>query len=99
MHVVRGLTGVVATIEDGAEATSGNTRLAGDVLGREEKILEKMGVVGGYVQNVHNVFLGSNENVNRGLGTDVLKGIDVLVLVHLLAGQGTLNNLAEDAFL
>jgi hypothetical protein len=95
MDVEYCLTGAGAVIKDGPEGIT-NTLLAGDISGNTHHLADHLFVLFAYLARTTYMFLGDNQKVGRGLGTDVPEGIHVIILIELVGGDITINDFAKE---
>ena len=98
MQMVHGLAGVIAAVEDSAEAGTRDSELWSNMLGGHEEVLKDMGVFQLHIEHVFDVFLGNDENVYGGLRTNVFESHHAIVFENFFTRQGALNDFAENTF-
>lgn len=98
MEVGDGFTAVGAVIDDEAIATLIEAGLAGDALGGGEKVGKDLVVLGGNGTVTGVMFFGNEEDVGGGLGSEIAKGEDVIVLVKDVGLSFSVDDLFKDRF-
>ena len=93
MKVRDGFAGVGAIVDDKAEAGFAEAEFAGDFGGFEQKMAERFFILRLCGGNVGDWLLRDDEHVRGGLGRNVAKGDDEVVLVNDVRGD-----LARDDF-
>lgn len=97
MEVGDGFAGVGAVVDDEAEA-AGEVEFFGDDAGGDEEVAE-LGFVGGRgFADAGYQFFGDNEEVDGGLGLDVVDDDAAVVLVFDLRGDFAVDDFLEEGF-
>ena len=95
VHVVYRLAGFFAGVENDAVAVFVQAQLLSDLLDGEEHVPRDVGVVFRQSRDTGDVFFRNNQDVYRRDGRNVLEGEEIIVFVHLRAGDFSLDDLAE----
>ena len=90
-----GLAGIFLAVEDKAGTGLFKTQFLGDTLCLEKHLAHQFAVFGLHFHEAGNVLLGNDQEVDRGLGGDVVEGEHVVVFVDFLGGNFTLDNFTE----
>ncbi len=98
MEMINGLTSMIAAIEDGTEATSGDSELRGDMLRGLKEILKNVRIFQCDIEHIGNVFFRDDQDMNRRLRTNIAKSEDPLVLENLLRREGALGDFTKNTF-
>ena len=95
MEMVDALARVVPHVGDEPIAGGGHALALGDLPGAGEHMAEQSVVLRRQSLGALDVLLGDDEHVDRGLGRDVPKGVDQLVLIDFGGGDVPLGDLTE----
>jgi hypothetical protein len=98
MKVGDGFPAVGAVVDDQAVAGLVEFQLAGDLLGGGEKVAEDGVVFGGDGGVAGVVLFGDEKNVDGGLGSDVPKGEDVVILIDNVGRHFAVDDPFKDRF-
>lgn len=90
------LAAVGSGIGDEAEAGGGDVEFTRDFGGGDHQVAEQGGIGGGGLPHVGEVILGNDDDMDRGLGVDVVEGEAVVVLVDDLGGNLSPDDFAEN---
>lgn len=90
------LAGAGADVEHGAVSVF-NIALAGDLSGGQVTASDQFSVFFLCLFQSGKVLLGNDEHMRRSLRLDVVKGEDVVVFIHFLRGNVTVDDAAEEA--
>jgi hypothetical protein len=91
------LTAVGASVDDDAVAAGDETVITSNLHGSHEKTLKQGRVLGGHSSEVGEMALGDNQQVDWGLGIDVAKYKDDLILMYEGSGHRSGGHAAEEA--
>ena len=94
MQVKHGLTSLSAGIDHGAKALQ--ALLFGHLGGHQQQMAQQRGVAGVSLGQIHHGLPGDHQHVHRRLGSHIAEGDAELVGIHLVAGDLTPQDLAED---
>lgn len=96
MDVENGLAGFGTIIKDDPEGVT-NTFLAGNVSTDTHYLADNLFILCTDLSRATDMLFGNDQEVDWGLGVDVAEGKDVIILVKLVRGNITINNLAKKA--
>lgn len=96
MEVVHRLAGVITAIEDRPKATSRDSHLSRNVLGRRKQVRKNSGIFPSDIQYIDYMFAWDNQDMYRCLGCNIFKRKDILIFKNFVCGERSLNNFAED---
>jgi hypothetical protein len=98
VQVRDGFAAIRAIIDDEAVAVFFKLALASDPLSGDEEMSEEGMILGrdGPVAGV--MFFWDDKNVNGGLGGEITKGEDVIILVKNIGGEFAVDDAFEDGF-
>lgn len=97
MHVIDGLQGVGPAVDHRAVTALGDPKLFGQVLGYQVHAAKRLDIVFGDVGGRGDVATGDDEEVNRCLWLDILKGDHVFVGIHHFGRNLASRDAAEKA--
>lgn len=86
----------LAGVGDDAVALLFQAELGGDFIGGDHQLTEQGGVGFLRVLQAFQMGFGDDQHVHRGLGGDVVEGEDLVVFIHLGAGDFAAEDFAED---
>ena len=99
MEVRDCFTAIPAIVDDHAEAVLAQALLIRNQTNPGQEVTKEFLVPGVRLPDPHDQFFGNEEEMNRGLGSDIAKAEAELVLVDDIARYFAVGNLLEDCFL
>jgi hypothetical protein len=96
VEVVDSLTAVLTRIHDNAIAIA-EPLLASNLRRSPKQVTEKRALALIGFDHGRNVLAGNDQNMHRSLGVEVGKGVSQRILEYRRRGNGTFDNLAEEA--
>jgi hypothetical protein len=86
MQMVDCLASVIPAIKNKSKPTSGNFKLARDLLGGQEKLLKNGAVFWPDIQNIIDVIFWDDQYMNWRLRSDISKRKHVFILIYFFTG-------------
>jgi hypothetical protein len=87
VEVIHGLTAVGLAVDHKPGAPFGTALFRGQFLGLEQKLPQEGAVPRVQLHNIPDVFFGDHQEMNRGLGGNIMEGQHTVILIDLFAGN------------
>jgi hypothetical protein len=92
MQVGNGFPGVRTVVEDQAKAGFGQAEFGGNFTSFEQQMAKELLLFGPGFGDARNALFGNDQHMNWSLWFNVVKGQDVLILIHDFGGYFAVDN-------